>query len=108
MWEGFHHKVVRRTKGFTLVAYVAMLDTPARLCDTSADFFRPSVAGSVLQGASGTRVDRLARDFGVSTATAYRRLHEGITVLATQARACTRHSTRRGAPASGMSSSMAP
>jgi hypothetical protein len=33
----------------------------------------------------GTRVSQLARDGGVSTATAYRYLHEGIAVLAAQA-----------------------
>jgi hypothetical protein len=86
-----------------LVTYVAMLDVPRALVQhlgrllqverrrrgTPRDVraltcFRQAML--VLRWfRDGARVDRLARDFGISTATAYRYLHEGITVLAAQA-----------------------
>lgn len=47
----------------------------------------------------GTRVGQLARDFGISIATAHQYLREGIAVLSAQAPACTRSSTVPGVPA---------
>lgn len=86
-----------------MVTYVAMLDVPRALVQyvgrqlqaerrrrgtprgvRALTCFRQAVL--VLRWfRDGVRVERLARDFGVSTATAYRYLHEGIAVLAARA-----------------------
>lgn len=86
-----------------MVTYVAMLDVPRALVQHLGLLLRAERRGRgtprgvraltcfrqavlVLRWfRDGTRVDRLAHDFGISTATAYRYLHEGIAVLAAQA-----------------------
>ncbi len=106
-----------------MITYSAMLDVPA---DTAAQLVELLVAERRRRGIGAraascldhavlvlrwfredTGMPVLARDAGVSTATGYRYLHEGIDVLA--ARAPDLHSAREQArpPAGAMSSSTA-
>jgi hypothetical protein len=93
----------RTTRGFTLVTYVATLDVPRQVVDHLSRLLvahqrrigtpRGSRALGLFRQAvlvlrwfrERACVHCLARDFGVSQATGYRYLHEGIDVLAGQA-----------------------
>ena len=91
------------TEGLHVIAYSATLDVPreqvlrlaaslrreqhrlgTRRGRRSLGCFRQAVL-TLRWFFDGTRVCQLARDNGISVATAYRRLHEGIAVLAAQA-----------------------
>lgn len=91
------------TRGFTLVTYVATLDVPRHVVEYLARLLtahrrhlgtprRSRVLGPFRQAVLVLRwfrergcVHCLARDAGISQATGYRYLHEGIDVLAQQA-----------------------
>lgn len=99
----FHHEIVHSTRGFTLVTYAATLDIPrhivvhlSRLLVSNRRRLRTPRGSRALstfrQAVLVLRwfrehgcVHCLARDAGVSQATGYRYLHEGIDVLAAQA-----------------------
>lgn len=105
------------TRGFTLVTYAATLDVPRHVVEYLSRLLaahrrcigtsRGSRAlGPFRQAVLVLRwfrergcVHCLARDAGVSQATGYRYLHEGIDVLAGKARTCTRSWTAADARA---------
>lgn len=95
------------TRGSTLVTYVAMLDVPRHVLEYLSRLLaghrrtigtpkRSRALGTFRQAVLVLRwfrerdcVHCLARDTGISQATAYRYLHEGIDVLPPKPRTCT-------------------